>query len=31
MLTTEALVHEIPEKEKAAPAGPRGGMGGDMY
>src|SRR5262245_15704541 len=31
MLTTEALVHEIPEKEKPAPAGPRGGMGGDMY
>jgi chaperonin GroEL len=30
MLTTEALVHELPEKEKAAPAGPRG-MGGDMY
>jgi len=33
MLTTEALVHEIPEKEKAAPGGPRGGGmgGGDMY
>src|SRR5881296_2220228 len=33
MLTTEALVHEIPEKEKAGaamPGGP-GGMGGDMY
>ena len=30
MLTTEALVHELPEKEKAAPAMPRG-MGGDMY
>jgi len=30
MLTTEALVHELPEKEKApAPGGPR--MGGDMY
>ncbi len=28
MLTTEALIHEIPEKEKAA-GGP--GMGGDMY
>jgi chaperonin GroEL len=31
MLTTEALIHEIPEKEKGAPAGPRGGMGPDMY
>src|SRR5438876_90144 len=31
MLTTEAMVHEIPEKEKAdTPGGPRG-MGGDMY
>jgi chaperonin GroEL len=31
MLTTEALVHEVPEKEKAAPGGPHaGGMGG-MY
>jgi chaperonin GroEL len=30
MLTTEALVHELPEKEKAAGPGPRG-MGGDMY
>jgi chaperonin GroEL len=30
MLTTEALVHELPEKEKAPAAGPRG-MGGDMY
>ncbi len=31
MLTTEAMVHEIPEKEKAdMPGGPRG-MGGDMY
>jgi chaperonin GroEL len=31
MLTTEAMVHEIPEKEKAEmPGGPRG-MGGDMY
>src|SRR6266704_2252241 len=30
MLTTEALVHEPPEKEKTpAPGGPR--MGGDMY
>jgi chaperonin GroEL len=29
MLTTEALVHELPEKEKAAAAGR--GMGGDMY
>jgi chaperonin GroEL len=31
MLTTEAMVSEIPEKEKAdMPGGPRG-MGGDMY
>src|SRR5437762_3481469 len=33
MLTTEAMIHEIPEKEKAGagmPGGP-GGMGGDMY
>ncbi|HKB08444.1 MAG TPA: chaperonin GroEL [Candidatus Polarisedimenticolia bacterium] len=30
MLTTEALVAEIPEKEKAPAAGPRMG-GGDMY
>jgi chaperonin GroEL len=31
MLTTEAMVHEIPEKEKPdMPGGPRG-MGGDMY
>ncbi len=29
MLITEALVHELPEKEKAATAGH--GMGGDMY
>ena len=32
MLTTEALVTEIPEKEKAPmPPGPGGGYGGDMY
>jgi chaperonin GroEL len=31
MLTTEALVYELPEKEKAAPAGGPRGMGGDMY
>ena len=33
MLTTEALVAEIPEEEKTAPAGPPGGggMGGGMY
>ena len=34
MLTTEAMIHEIPEKVQAeAPGGPRGmgGMGGDMY
>jgi chaperonin GroEL len=30
MLTTEALIHELPEKDKAAP-GPRGMGGGDMY
>jgi chaperonin GroEL len=30
MLTTEALVSEVPEKEKPAPPGPRMG-GGDMY
>ncbi len=29
MLTTEALVHELPEKDKAPAPGPR--MGGDMY
>ena len=32
LLTTEALVTELPEKEKeAAPPGPHGGMGGGMY
>src|SRR3989475_437397 len=33
MLTTEAMVHEIPEREKAGPGMPGGpgGMGGDMY
>ncbi|HEX9426854.1 MAG TPA: chaperonin GroEL [Candidatus Polarisedimenticolia bacterium] len=35
MLTTEAMIHEIPEKEKAGMAGGPGGMGGmgggDMY
>jgi chaperonin GroEL len=31
LLTTEALVTEIPEKEKPAPAGAGGGYGGDMY
>ncbi|MCC7519260.1 MAG: chaperonin GroEL [Verrucomicrobiae bacterium] len=30
LLTTEALVTEIPEKEKPAPGGPPGGMGGGM-
>jgi chaperonin GroEL len=30
MLTTEAMVSDIPEKKEAAPAG-HGGMGGDMY
>jgi chaperonin GroEL len=30
MLTTEALVTELPEKEKPGPAGP-GGMGGMDY
>ena len=34
LLTTEALVVEVPEKRKSAPAGPHGGGGGgyeDMY
>ncbi|HWP85595.1 MAG TPA: chaperonin GroEL [Terriglobia bacterium] len=31
MLTTEALIAEIPEEEKKAPAVPGGGMGGGMY
>jgi len=31
MLTTEALVHELPEDDKKAPAMPGGGMGGGMY
>jgi chaperonin GroEL len=31
MLTTEALVSELPEKEKASAPGPRGMGGGDMY
>ncbi len=32
LLTTEALITEIPEKEKSAPAMPHGGgYGGDMY
>src|SRR6059036_3078906 len=31
MLTTEAMVHEIPEKEKAGMPGGPAGMGGDMY
>ncbi len=31
LLTTEALVSDIPEEEKAAPAMPPGGMGGGMY
>jgi len=31
LLTTEALVTEIPEKEKAGPSMPPGGYGGDMY
>jgi chaperonin GroEL len=30
MLTTEAMVSEIPEKKDSSPAG-HGGMGGDMY
>jgi chaperonin GroEL len=30
LLTTEALVTDLPEKEKAAPAMPPGGMGGGM-
>src|SRR5438128_1458351 len=31
LLTTEALVCEIPEKDGKAPAGPPGGMGGGTY
>jgi chaperonin GroEL len=31
MLTTEALVSEIPDKDEKAAAGPPGGMGGGMY
>ena len=31
MLTTEALISEIPEEDKKAPAMPPGGMGGGMY
>jgi chaperonin GroEL len=31
MLTTEALIHEVPEKEKAAPAPHAGGGMGGMY
>jgi chaperonin GroEL len=31
MLTTEALVAEIPEEKPAAPAMPGGGGMGDMY
>jgi hypothetical protein len=31
MLTTEALVSELPEKEEKAPAGHPGGPGGGMY
>jgi chaperonin GroEL len=30
LLTTEALIAEIPEENSAAPAGPPGGMGGGM-
>ena len=31
MLTTEALISEIPEEEKKGPSMPPGGMGGGMY
>jgi chaperonin GroEL len=31
MLTTEAMVHEIPEKGKPDMPGGARGMGGDMY
>jgi len=31
MLTTEALVSELPEDKKAPVGAPHGGMGGDMY
>jgi chaperonin GroEL len=30
ILTTEALVTDIPEKEKTPPMPPGGGMGGDF-
>ena len=30
MLTTEALVNEVPDEEKGAPAGMGSGMGGDF-
>ena len=30
ILTTEALITDIPEKEKSAPMPPGGGMGGDF-
>ena len=30
LLTTEALITELPEDEKAAPSDPHGGMGGGM-
>src|SRR5207247_5370119 len=31
MLTTEALIYELPEKEKAVPSAPHGGGMGGMY
>jgi hypothetical protein len=31
MLTTEALISEIPDDKEKAPAMPPGGMGGGMY
>ena len=31
LLTTEAIITEIPEETKALPAGPPGGGMGDMY
>ena len=31
MLTTEAVINEIPEEAKKMPAMGGGGMGGDMY
>jgi hypothetical protein len=31
MLTTEAIVAELPEEDKVTASAPAGGMGGGMY